>query len=267
MLIFSETNTLFVFHLVNMILTLIGIISWARVVLISYDPRVTTENMLKSKSGDLDRVILKLIRSATKELDFYRKIQGINAIFLVCGIFPYFSFSFNLSVVLHVSRLAKRDLVSYIMIFLIIVFGFGIGGCMIYGDKLDSFKYVLSGSLEIILMTVGGVNYQEMKNIEPTVTPIFVFTYFVAAYVIFLKMFIVILDATYRELINYVVKEDITLMAYISSLLKELIKKIDFYIKAKTIDEIREKYRGNKGLIPRMKLYFEIFYDRVVKQV
>ena len=153
------------------------------------------------------------------------------------------------------------------MIFLIIVFGFGVGGCMIYGDKLEGFKYVLTGSLEIVLMTVGGVNYQEMKDIEPVVTPIFVFTYFIAAYIIFLKMFIVILDATFKELINYVEKEDITLMAYISSLLKGLIKKIDAYIKGKTIDEIREKYRGNKGLLTRLKLYFEIFYDRVVKQI
>lgn len=169
--------------------------------------------------------------------------------------------------VLHVSRLAKRDLLSYIMIFLIIVFGFGVGGCMIYGDKLDGFKYVLTGSLEIILMTVGGVDYQEMKSIEPVVTPIFVFTYFIAAYIIFLKMFIVILDATFKEFSNYVEKEDITLMAYVSSLLKGLIKKIDLYIKGKTIDEIREKYRGNKGLMTRLKLYFEIFYDRVVKQI
>lgn len=72
---------------------------------------------------------------------------------------------------------------------------------MIYGDKLENFNSVLRSSLEIVLMTIGGVNYEKMKKAEAFVTPIFVFTYLIVAYIISLKMFIVILDATYKDLI------------------------------------------------------------------
>lgn len=65
-LIFSETHTLFVFHLVSIILTIIGVLTWANVVRISYDPRLSLDNMLKTKSGDLERDILNLVRTATR---------------------------------------------------------------------------------------------------------------------------------------------------------------------------------------------------------
>ena len=165
------------------------------------------------------------------------------------------------------SRLAKRDLVSYIIIFLIIVFGFGIGGYMIYGDKLENFNSVLRASLEIILMTIGGVNYELMKSAERQVTPIFVFTYLIAAYIIFLKMFIVILDATYRDLINHVVKEDITFLAYVNTLVKGLVENIDVYMRGRTNEEIKAKYKEKTGMMSKIKLYIELFYNGFIKKV
>lgn len=65
-LIFSETHTLFIFHLVSIILTILGIFTWANVVRISYDPRLALENMLKIKTGDMEREILTLVRTATR---------------------------------------------------------------------------------------------------------------------------------------------------------------------------------------------------------
>jgi hypothetical protein len=47
-------------------------------------------------------------------------------------------------------------------------------------------------------------------------------------------MFIVILDSTYRDLINHVAKEDITFLAYINTLMKGLIEHIDVYMKGRT---------------------------------
>jgi hypothetical protein len=37
---------------------------------------------------------------------------------------------------------------------------------MIYGDKLEIFSSVLRASLEIILMTIGGVKYDLMKSAD-----------------------------------------------------------------------------------------------------
>lgn len=138
---------------------------------------------------------------------------------------------------------------------------------MIYGDKLENFNSVLRASLEIILMTIGGVNYELMKSAERKVTPIFVFTYLIAAYIIFLKMFIVILDATYRDLINHVVKEDITFLAYVNTLVRGLVENIDVYMRGRTNEEIKAKYKEKTGCISKIKLYIELFYNSFIKKV
>lgn len=199
--IFLNIRTLYFFHVVSIILTFVAFYYWAQVVYLATLPMFSLEYMLKTKTGDQERELFHLASTLSAKFTMYRKVQGINSIFLVCGIFAYFSFSLKLSVVLHVVRLAKRDLFSYAIFFVIIVFGFGIGGYMIYGDKLENFNSVLRSSLEIVLMTIGGVNYEKMKKAEAFVTPIFVFTYLIVAYIISLKMFIVILDATYKDLI------------------------------------------------------------------
>ena len=80
-------------------------------------------------------------------------------------------------------------------------------------------------------------------------------------------MFIVILDSTYRDLINHVAKEDITFLAYINTLMKGLIEHIDVYMKGRTQEEIESKYRTKKGLINKLKRYFELFYNNVVKKI
>lgn len=49
-------------------------------------------------------------------------------------------------------------------------------------------------------MTIGGFEYDKMKEVDATATPIFVFTYLIVVYIMFVKMFIVVLDAYYREL-------------------------------------------------------------------
>ena len=265
--IFMKTKTLYMFHVVSILLTVFSFYYWVQIIKSSYDRRLKVDYMLKPKSGDKEREIFELMKELASYITYYRKIQGINAIFLVCGIFPYFSFSLKLSVVLHVTRLAKRDLVSYITIFVIIVFGFGIGGYMIYGDKLENFNSPLRSSLEIILMTIGGVNYELMKEAEPFVTPFFVFLYLIAAYIIFLKMFIVILDSTYKDLINHVVKEDNTLLTYITQLFKRIVKKIKRYLEFRTKDEIETDYAGKTGFISKLKMGVEIFNNTVMKKL
>jgi len=264
---FFAYKTLYTFHLISILISIIAMAIWIKIAFLSYSDNLNVDYMLSSKSGDDERDIFLLISQIARYFMLYRKIQGINAIFIVCGIFAYFSFSLKMSIVLHVVQLAKRDLFSYAIIFLTIVFGFGIGGYMIYGDKLENFNSVLRSSLEIILMTIGGVNYEIMKAAEPLVTPVFVFTYLIAAYIIFLKMFIVILDATYNDLINHVESEDIALLSYINTLLEEITNQITIYTEGMSREELDKRFKERHGLFSRINYRFQIFYHSVFKNL
>lgn len=140
------------------------------------------------------------LQSLKNSFNNYRRLQGINSSFVMGGLFPYLLFSLTLASVISVLRLAKTKLLAYIIIFLTIMLGFGTAGFLIYGDQMSSFSSILRGSLEMMTATLGGIKYNEMKAIDPVVTPFFVFSYLIFAYTVFLKTFLLILQEEYNEL-------------------------------------------------------------------
>lgn len=79
------------------------------------------------------------------------------------------------------------------------MFGFGTGGFIIYGDKMQAYSSILRGSLEMILATLGGIQYTEMSKINAWITPLFSFSYLIFANTIFLKTFLLIIQEEYNE--------------------------------------------------------------------
>ena len=125
--------------------------------------------------------------------------SAINCIFVVLGITPYLRFSMTLSAVTSVVRLAKTKVLSYLVIFLIIMYGFGTAGFIIYGDKISAYSSILRGFLEMILATLGGIQYTEMKATNPLITLFFAFSYLIFANTVFLKTFLLIIQEKYND--------------------------------------------------------------------
>lgn len=105
----------------------------------------------------------------------------------------------TLSAVSSVIRLAKSKVINYLAIFLIIMFGFGTAGFIIYGDKIPAYGSIFRGSLEMILATLGGIQYTEMKAINAWITPFFAFSYLIFANTVFLKTFLLIIQEEYND--------------------------------------------------------------------
>lgn len=118
---------------------------------------------------------------------------------MVLGITPYLRFSMILSAVTSVIRLANSKVTSYMLIFIIIMYGFGTAGFIIYGDKIPAYSSILRGSLEMILATLGGIQYNEMREINSWITPLFAFSYLIFANTIFLKTFLLIIQEEYND--------------------------------------------------------------------
>jgi hypothetical protein len=72
--IFASTKTLYLFHVVSIMLTLVALTLWIRIIISSYDPRLTVDYMLKHKTGDEEREIFVLMRELASYITYYRKI-------------------------------------------------------------------------------------------------------------------------------------------------------------------------------------------------
>ena len=196
---FLKLYTLFLFQLISIVLTVISIMNWIVVIYKSTSQDLQYSLLYGLIPIDREVTYFNALERYAAALSNYRRIQGINGIFIVCGISPYLRFSMTMSSVISVVRLAKSKVVSYLVIFFVIMFGYGIAGFMIYGDQMTVFSSILRSSLEMILAIMGGIKYQEMKQIFPILTPFFVFSYLLLAYTIFLKTFLLILQAEYND--------------------------------------------------------------------
>ena len=149
---------------------------------------------------------------------------------MVLGITPYLRFSMTLSAVTSVVRLAKSKVISYLAVFLIIMYGFGTAGFIIYGDKIPAFSSIFRGSLEMILATLGGIQYAEMKAINSWITPLFGFSYLIFANTVFLKTFLLIIQEEYNDYFAAYSKVDL-LEKTGSDLVTMIIHGCDLYTK------------------------------------
>lgn len=74
MSIFASTKTLYLFHVVSILLTMVALTLWIRIIVSSYDTRLRVDYMLKKKTGDEEREIFVLMRELASYITYYRKI-------------------------------------------------------------------------------------------------------------------------------------------------------------------------------------------------
>jgi hypothetical protein len=254
--LFLSSRPFHLAHLVSVILSIVSTIYWIVIVYHNTKQSYSLSFLAStSKQPEDELSMFYSVNSIYAALEAYRKIQGINAIFLCCGLFAYINFAFEFSLVISVIRLARREILSYMLIYLVITFGFAIGGYMIYGDKISDFKNVLLASLEIITMTVGKVQYSAMKSANSTMTPFFVFSYLILAYLLFLKMFIVITDSIFAEFMHAYGDKGQTSHSHIENAAKHII-----HVSGKKISDINQHIlslkiqAADKGIGQRIKM-------------
>lgn len=208
-------------------MSLVATIIWVVIIIKHYTTNHAVYDFNHDVSLQEEAALMEKIIHLCSVLDVYWKVQGLNAIFLVCGLFPNLFFSIRLSLTLILVKISRKDFISYAIIFFTIVFGFSFAAFMFYGSKLDDFSRLLPTTFQFIRMMMGTIEYDKMYEAEPVMTPIIVFTFLFVVYMIILRTFILILEVHLKEGQNQIDKTGTAFLGFVLRQLLDFVRIVD----------------------------------------
>lgn len=269
---FLYTRGLYVFQLISIILTVLAINNWTVVLLKVNSNEMQRDFIYGTLTQDEEIILFSFIQELIVAYENYWRVQGINSIFIVMGIIPYLRCSIHFSFVVTITTLSKRSILTYLVVFLIIVGGFSIAGFMLYGDSIEAYSSILRSFLEMELSLISGIDYNRLRDINPATTPLFVFSYLLFAYLIFLKTLLVILQEdtndfleAYRKLNKSLI--DI-LLIYFQSVVRTTKSSIMKHTSTKLI--LKNKRAKKKGSCLGCRIFFvkiKIYFLRIIYRI
>jgi len=124
---------------------------------------------------DEDDVVYKLaqIGEIGDIYNFYIIMASICILLLFVEILDYFKFSRNMNTLLMVISRGKSTMLFFVVIYIIMLFGFSIGGFIIFGPKSHSYRTIGYSFLNTFRIAPGNFEYEDIRSSDYIVAPIF----------------------------------------------------------------------------------------------
>ena len=118
--------------------------------------------------------------------------------FCVLLVLNYTQFSRRTAILQTTLAKAFHDLLIFIAVLLVFLFGFAEAAHFVYGPYIPGFMSLWTSFQEMMGFISGGYDYNEMKNVAPYFTGFFYWVWLFLVYLIMINMFIAILTDGYR---------------------------------------------------------------------
>ena len=103
---------------------------------------------------------------------------------------------------------ASLEILFFTMLFSATFFGFSVFAHNIYGASIDDFSTITMTIKTLLKMTVGMVNYEQMRLVDPVWTPIFFLVYILFIGLVMINVFLAILNTSYTAVREEQTAED-----------------------------------------------------------
>ncbi|RLO07616.1 hypothetical protein DYB28_002420 [Aphanomyces astaci] len=124
-------------------------------------------------------------------------ISACVALVSVAIVFKYLRLNTRLNMLWTTLRLAAKDLVAFVVIFVFIFFGYAVMGFLLFGTHVREYRS-LSGSLaSCFQMLLGAFDLSTLSQANPVMAGLFFFTFMIFVFLIVVNMFIAILSEYY----------------------------------------------------------------------
>jgi hypothetical protein len=94
---------------------------------------------------------------------------------------------------------AGLEIMFFTVLFSTTFFGFAVLAHNIYGSSIVSYNTIMASIKALLKMTVGIIDYEEMRLVDPVWTPVFFACYIVFIGMILINVFLAILNTSYTE--------------------------------------------------------------------
>lgn len=119
-------------------------------------------------------------------------LSAINSFLVVFTLADYLSGFGTLQVVTGSLYKSLRPSLSFFIIFIVVFVGFAIAHLMIFGQELEQFRTMGQSSYTLMMALLGDIPVEEMRRINPGITPVLTIGYISVCAFVVLNIFIAI---------------------------------------------------------------------------
>ncbi|KAF0683259.1 Aste57867_24691 [Aphanomyces stellatus] len=141
------------------------------------------------------RAMVRLLDTVLQLSDF----AALSSAFSLLKIFKFLRMNSTLNLLWQVLGMALKDLMGYMVIFLLIFLSYSYMGSFAFGFDLQEFSSISSSFATCFHMLAGDFPYDRLQQANPRLAPVFFVTFVVLVLQIMVNMFVAILSEYYES--------------------------------------------------------------------
>ncbi|RHY30105.1 hypothetical protein DYB32_004605 [Aphanomyces invadans] len=119
------------------------------------------------------------------------------ALVSVAIVFKYLRLNTRLNMLWTTLRLAAKDLIAFVVIFVFIFFGYAVMGFLLFGTHVREYRSLTGSLASCFQMLLGAFDFTTLSEANPVMSGLFFFSFMIFVFLIVVNMFIAILSEYY----------------------------------------------------------------------
>ncbi|ETV98589.1 hypothetical protein H310_08710 [Aphanomyces invadans] len=130
-------------------------------------------------------------------VDTIHNVGATLALVSAAIVFKYLRLNTRLNMLWETLRLAAKDLVAFVFIFMFVFFGYAIMGFLLFGTHSPDYRSLSDSLTACFQMLLGDFNYASLSAANPAMSGLFFFSFMILVFLIVVNMFVAILSEYY----------------------------------------------------------------------
>ncbi|CUG06117.1 cation channel protein, putative [Bodo saltans] len=125
--------------------------------------------------------------------------NAVNIILIYMKVLKFLRINDRLGIMTKTLGECQQDILSLMALFLFIHTGFSIMGTAVFGMSMNEFRSVGDSFVTLLLALLTGIDYDTMRSLQPTLTPLFFWLFIMTEVYLLLNFFIAILGEGFAQ--------------------------------------------------------------------
>ncbi|RLN79549.1 hypothetical protein DYB28_003408, partial [Aphanomyces astaci] len=137
------------------------------------------------------------LTSMADRVDTINNLGATLALVSAAIVFKYLRLNTRLNMLWETLRLAARDLIAFVFIFMFVFFGYAIMGFLLFGTHSQDYRSLSDSLTACFQMLLGAFDYSSLAAANPVMSGVFFFSFMILVFLIVVNMFVAILSEYY----------------------------------------------------------------------
>eukprot|EP01029_Cantina_marsupialis_P022499 TRINITY_DN5498_c0_g1_i1.p1 TRINITY_DN5498_c0_g1~~TRINITY_DN5498_c0_g1_i1.p1 ORF type:complete len:1091 (-),score=219.12 TRINITY_DN5498_c0_g1_i1:247-3519(-) len=183
------------------VLTTINLLAWIGVIGLRLHSMYYQQLNLDIRSGVVEDQFVNLTYISNIQM-YERTISAFNGIIMWLKVFEHLKISQNMSFLMRMLGRSSTDIVFFLGMMSLVFFGFCTAALLVFSSGIYEYRNFLEVTLTLFRSALSDMDYKEMYELYQYFGPFFHLLFQTFVFIIFMNVFIAILDDTFTETKN-----------------------------------------------------------------